>query len=576
MIVRVVTALLLICLSVSVQAEISSQVDRNAMEQGESFLLVLNISQSGAQDVDLSPLEQDFEILGRRHKSSTSIINGDIQSSTRLLISLAPKRAGTLTVPVLNLNGEQTQAHQIEVAPVKLQSAVDGGVELLSTLSDTTPLVQQPLVYQLSLVLGQRIANAMFEEPRIRQGRALIQPLGEQRQHRQELNGREILVVEQSWLITPQQSGPLSIEAAKLSADVAKQAGPYRRFSDPRALRRIYLSADSYQLDVAPIPAGFQGSNWLMAKKLQISSELSSAELKVGEPVTRIIKIQADGISQEQLADIELPEVPGVKQYKAKPVFSQQQMGNELSANMTLEVTMIPGQQGSVTLPEVKLHWWNIVTNREETALLPEQRLNVAAGIASSTSVSGTPSAGADISVSGKDETVQTRPTTRPANPPIPERWHATEGTGSWFWVFMAAAVLTGGLTGGLLTLILCRRKLFPGTPVAVAETSAAVISSPKAALRMLAQACADNDPLAAREALLAWGRATIPGCTQLNHLLVRVSPDLKAAIIEMNACCYGRHPADWHGDELLRQVQQQSCLAGAGKAERLAALIPA
>ena len=114
--VRVFSFLAFLILSVQTYAAVTSQVDRKNLQQGETFLLVLNITGSDASSIDLSPLEKDFEVLGRNHRSNTSIINGDLKRSTKLLITLAPKASGTLEVPVLTVAGEQSQPITINVA----------------------------------------------------------------------------------------------------------------------------------------------------------------------------------------------------------------------------------------------------------------------------------------------------------------------------------------------------------------------------------------------------------------------------------------------------------------------------
>jgi hypothetical protein len=102
-------------MSWQVQAGISSQIDRQEISQGETFRLMLSITKSDASQVDLTPLDDNFEVVSRSHQSSTRIINGSIESSTKLVLTLAPKKAGILSIPALNLAGEKSEPLQIEV-----------------------------------------------------------------------------------------------------------------------------------------------------------------------------------------------------------------------------------------------------------------------------------------------------------------------------------------------------------------------------------------------------------------------------------------------------------------------------
>ena len=569
--VRVFSFLAFLILSAQTYAVVTSQVDRKSLQQGETFLLVLNITGSNASSIDLTPLEKDFEVLGRNHRSNTSIINGDLKRSTKLLITLAPKATGTLEVPALTVEGEQSQPITINVSPVQLASAVDGGVELLSSLSDKTPLVQQPLIYQVNIVLGQRIFNAEFVEPKVKQGKALIQPLGEQRQYRQQLQGRDILVVEQSWVVTPQQSGVLEIESAKLSTSIEKQQTRFPGSSNPRSMQRIFLSADNYLLDVEPIPATFSGASWITASELTLKTDLSSDEWKVGEPVTQTITLNAIGTTQEQITELELPDVKGLKQYPTKPVYEQDFQEGAVRLQMTLEVTLIPNLAGEVTLPEIRLPWWNTETNQEEVAVLPEQSFNVAQGDApviqqNTQAATNNPATIPDPVVSRPIDAKSSSPQMDTGDDQAeaePDVWDKAA------WLIVGLALLIGAVLGGVATFYLSRKNPTTKTEPEMAPVTKAFSKSD------LKAACQKNDALAAREALTAWAQHRFPEAKQLNAVLSKVSPELREAITELNRCCYSAEPGQWNGKELFRLVEGVEPEVRAGKERRLVGLVP-
>lgn len=540
------------CISLNLQAAVNSQIDKRVIEQGETFLLLLNITKSDVNKLDLSPLEKDFELLGRSHQSSATITNGEMQSTTKLILTLAPKRAGKLIVPALSLENEQSQPHQLEVTAVKQLSAVDGGVEMLSTLSDDSPVVQQPLIYQMSLVLGQRIFNAAFQEPKIIEGKALIEPLGEQSQYRQTLNGREMLVVEQSWMITPQQSGVLTIDAAKLSAEMQSVTGvqnPYRRSTDPRAMRRIFVSADSYELDVAPIPAEFQGDKWLAANALSLESRLSTEKWKQGEPVTRTITLHAKGVAQDQLPSIKLPEIVGLKQYTAKPVIEQTYVDNTLTSKLVLEVTLIPSRSGVILLPEVRLPWWNTENDSQQMAVVPEQEIEVAVGEQVLNAVERVQ----PLSIQTGDLGIKTAPKEPLNSPVISESKTSEQNMQSKTPLWLLLVIGAGGVVlGGLLTFIGLRRHART-----VKTLSVTADSNTKAfSMASLERACRSDDAVAARKALLDWASNVDPSATHLNAAILHSTEILSDAITDLNQSSYAANGAEWKGDLLWKAVK--------------------
>ena len=562
--VRVFSFLAFLIFSAQTYAIVTSQVDRKHLKQGETFVLVLNIIGSNATSIDLTPLEQGFEVLGRNHRSNTSVINGDLKRSTKLLITLAPKTSGVLEVPALTVAGEQSQPITINVSPVKFATAVEGGVELLSSLSGKTSLVQQPLIYQVNIVLGQRIYNAKYLEPKVKQGKALIRPLGEQREYIRPIKGRDVVVFEQSWVIIPQQSGVLEIEGAKLNATIQKkQTRVVPGSSASKSIQRIFLKADDYLLNVGPVPVTFSGADWITASELNLKTDLGSYEWKVGKPITRTITLNAVGTTQQQIAELKLPEVQGLKQYIAKPVFVQDVQEGTVRLQMILEVTLIPHLAGEVSLPEIRLPWWNTETNQEEVAVLPEQRFNVIKGEALADQQ--TPEAGLALKGSENIKSVEVKLSPVQMNDGV-----GTEQTESYEWDKAIWTIIGFTFVLGVMMVFYMRCKH------SIYKTSQAVIPATKAfSMSDLKKACQKNDASAAREVLSAWAKQRFPESRQLNAVLAEVTPELRSAITELNWCCFSKESGEWSGEELFSLVEGFQPERTVGKKTGLVGLVP-
>jgi hypothetical protein len=121
------------------------------------------------------------------------------------------------------------------------------------------------------------------------------------------------------------------------------------------------------------------GDYWLPAKNVTLYGNWpkSPEKLEVGEPATLKLGIIADGLRAEQLPDIKLKIPDTVKSY-LEPI--------ELNNNITLtgvtgvwsqKITLIPSQPEDVVIPEFQLSWWNIETQRQETATLKVKVLAV-------------------------------------------------------------------------------------------------------------------------------------------------------------------------------------------------------
>ncbi|WP_415883089.1 BatD family protein [Neptuniibacter sp. QD34_54] len=550
--IKLFTAATLLLFSQLLMAAISSEIDRNRIEQGESFRLILKITANEANQVDLEPLHKDFQILGRSHQSSTTFQNGSLKSTTKLVLTLFPKRAGQLTIPALELEGEKSNEHSIEVVEVKQPSAVDGGVEFLSTLSDKTPIVQQPIIYQSSLVLGRKIYDAGIQEPQVTEGKALIEALGEQRQYEQELNGRRMLVIEQAWLITPQQSGTLKIQGARLSGQVPDgRPDPFRGFNT-RAVRRIFVPAEDYEVEVQPIPAEFTGEHWLSAKEINLSSDFDRVidSWKQGEPVTRTLTLEATGVKKEQLPELVLPEVPGLKQYATKPQIEQYYVDGELTLSLKLEVTVIPERGGKVTLPEIQLPWWNTEAKKQEAASIPAINIDVEAD-ATALAPSSPPQVQQPLST-----TLSTQAPQIVENSPVDninsQQVVVNESEVSP-WLTLVVGILIGVILS-TAAFLLWRRNL---PRQVIQEEIKAVDSVPS--FKKLKEACLANNAQEARAELITWARHRYVACNHLNDLSDRVGPEFKHEIEFLNRSCFASDNCSWDGKGLLKQVEAEN-----------------
>ncbi len=78
-------------------------------------------------------------------------------------------------------------------------------------------------------------------------------------------------------------------------------------------------------------------------------------------------------------------------------------------------------------------------------------------------------------------------------------------------------------------------------------------------ASRQLQQACANDDAISARHALLAWGVALLVPCDigSLHQLGRLLGADLEHQIEVLNQSLYAESRAQWHGRELWQLCRQ-------------------
>ena len=113
----ILATLTLMLFPLSTFAQAIASIDRSVIGIDETFRLTLRVGESSIRsDPDLSPLENDFEVINNSKSSRYSLVNGKAESTTEWTITLAPRREGKLTIPALRIGSSQTLPLDIRVS----------------------------------------------------------------------------------------------------------------------------------------------------------------------------------------------------------------------------------------------------------------------------------------------------------------------------------------------------------------------------------------------------------------------------------------------------------------------------
>ncbi len=110
-----------------VHAEVKATLDRYQAFEGDQLTLTIETNNPNAPQPDLTPLSNDFRILGTRTGTSVRIVNGVRSDKITWRIGLEPLKLGRLQVPSLRVGQEQTRPLELTVreipAEIKEQQA---------------------------------------------------------------------------------------------------------------------------------------------------------------------------------------------------------------------------------------------------------------------------------------------------------------------------------------------------------------------------------------------------------------------------------------------------------------------
>ena len=121
-----------------------------------------------------------------------------------------------------------------------------------------------------------------------------------------QVSGVTYMVIERKYAIFPQKSGVITIKPLVLTADVISRGkqNPNTFFNSQMTQRRI-VKSNAVTLNVQAIPSTFTG-HWLAAEHVELTQTWSddTSQMKVGEPLTRTIKLVANGSTVGQLPEL--------------------------------------------------------------------------------------------------------------------------------------------------------------------------------------------------------------------------------------------------------------------------------
>jgi hypothetical protein len=181
---------------------------------------------------DLTPLMDDFEVLGNQTSSRISSVNGRTIASVEYQISLRPRRTGELLVPSLKIGDEFSEEIRLAVRPLDpaLKETIENMVFFEAELSRNPVYVQAQTILTRRLFYSQgvQIYSDLPGVPEV--DSAVVIPLGETQSRSVIRGGQRYGVIEQKFALFPEQSGRLIIPSISVTSSVRLQtAGRTRR-----------------------------------------------------------------------------------------------------------------------------------------------------------------------------------------------------------------------------------------------------------------------------------------------------------------------------------------------------------
>lgn len=362
----IITLMVMLFSALSMADSLTIKADRQNVEMGDIITLAIEADfQSKGSQLDLSLLEDQFDIINNQQSNQLEIVNGSFNSYTRWRLQVLPKQTGKLVIPPFELNGVKSQPYPIHVTEAHYP---DGQKPyfLEAKMNKQKIYVQEQVIYSLRFYHKGSLINGNIRPPKFEN--ALVESLKEQSVFGKTIEGQQYTVYEWQYALFPQASGDFKI------------AGP--SFTGLLHLRGKQKGVQSVAQDMVIKVLAAEKSptpNWLPATSLTLSQEWKALPktIYVGDSLRRVITLKAEGLTSTQLPTITTQNGSTYKVYADEAVNSQTLSEKGVNSIKLISQAIVPTQEGTLTLPDETITWWNTETLRFETVTIKSQPLTI-------------------------------------------------------------------------------------------------------------------------------------------------------------------------------------------------------
>ena len=555
------TALLLLStvgISTLSWAELTSKVNRTVLDSNETLQLRVRLdAQAFTSEPDFTPLQTDFEILSNSRQQQYSSVNGKAVSYTDWNLILLPKRTGIILIPSLKYKREISNAVEVTVRAATTSGSAASGKQPIytETLVDKSAVyIQEQIILTHRLYTSVQLRDYSLSELDI--PGAIVQRLGDS-QFQKVINGRNYLVLEVRYAIFPQSSGKLDIPPLRFGAYETASRSQFGSFSSRG--NRVFRDTDAKRIDIMARPAHVPANEWMPSSKVELSEQWSGDldSLIVGEPITRTIRINAQGLTGAQILPLPIIESPNYKVYPDQPQLEEQAIGDGVLGTRTESLALVPNRAGELVIPAIEMRWWDTKNQRMQTASLPATKVQVNP----STAINNAPLANnAPLT------------TMEPLDlNPEPAGFFGSVGSAKASMLVKLSLLLNALLLATIALLLFSRRK-----QRTIKQTSSQQKTSPllnlKQQLKAIEIEAKNNNLIAMRDGIVAWGQclfAETPPTTLKALSLLLDDAELQQQFAQLDRQLY-KGEAESTEDSLdvsllLQRLKQQSTFSRSG-----------
>ena len=383
---------------------------------GDQFRLSYTVNTQNVKDFR-APSVKGFDVLmGPSRSYSKQNFNGNVTENLTYTYILLAKSEGEYTIPgaTLSVGRDQYLSNSVKIKVLPADKSADAqdnrnsrergsspsgtsisnnDLFITATLSKTNAYEQEAilLTYKIYTVVDLRgFDNVKLPDFKGFHSQEVELP-NDRRWGLEHYKGRNYhSTIYRQFVLFPQQSGKLTIDAARFDASVEKLeeiVDPFEAFFNGGAgsiqIKKI-LMTPKLTVDVKPLPVGKPADFSGGVGEFTISSSINSTDVKTNDAIT--VKVVISGTGNLKLVsdpEVKFPEDFEVYDPKVDNKFRLTSTG--LSGNKVIEYLAIPRNAGTYKIPPIKLSYFDIKSRSYKTLTTEEYVVQVAKGAGNAT-----------------------------------------------------------------------------------------------------------------------------------------------------------------------------------------------
>ena len=558
MIARVLVAGALALLSAAALARFDANVDTKVLSEADTLRLTLRADSANVSgDPDFGSLGESFEILSTQRSSEFRSINGQVDGSTAWTLLLKPKRTGTIVIPAIALGSQKSTAIEVTVRELdpEVKRAIAQTVFFETTYEPKQVYVQGQMVVtrRLFYLNGAQLYGDMPNLPEV--PGAMVKSLGESEHTTAIRDGRQYGMIEQRFAVFPERSGEFAVPPASVTGSVRLTTDA---FGGGRRIG-VDVASDPLTIQVLPIPDDYpRDAAWLPATDVELLEDWpydAKAGLATGTPTQRTLIVRVDGNAASAIPPLAIDLPASIKAYPEQPKLSESQTRGGIVGTRTESTSLVATEPGDLTLPEVRLPWWDTAHHQIKVASLPARTIAVT---------------GATIATGATAKPPQRQPAAepKPAAPPAVTNEHTLPQRSP-----IAIGVAIGS---AMVAVVLGALAAFGRRRPSLAERRRSA-NHERHAFNAFRRATGSGDAHSIRRALDAWLKARYGASIDAATREFTRNAAAQTALEGLNDALYRRDAATrFDADELRRAVAAaRRRTRGAGRSAEFPALYP-